>query len=89
MDSNDIERERGITILSKNTAIQYKAVSYTHLDVYKRQAFISALANIAPTTAIPAIPVPFSVTALSAFIDVYKRQHTLICPLPRAALYLQ
>ena len=24
MDSNDIERERGITILSKNTAIQYK-----------------------------------------------------------------
>ena len=34
MDSNDIERERGITILAKNTAI---AVSYTHLDVYKRQ----------------------------------------------------
>ncbi|SUX01215.1 GTP-binding protein TypA/BipA [Campylobacter hyointestinalis] len=24
MDSNDIERERGITILSKNTAIRYK-----------------------------------------------------------------
>ena len=24
MDSNDIERERGITILSKNTAIDYK-----------------------------------------------------------------
>ena len=24
MDSNDIERERGITILSKNTAINYK-----------------------------------------------------------------
>ena len=24
MDSNDIERERGITILSKNTAITYK-----------------------------------------------------------------
>ena len=23
MDSNDIERERGITILAKNTAIQY------------------------------------------------------------------
>ena len=31
-------------------------------------ALISALANIAPTTAIPAIPVPFSVTALSAFM---------------------
>lgn len=24
MDSNDIERERGITILAKNTAIEYK-----------------------------------------------------------------
>ena len=24
MDSNDLERERGITILSKNTAIEYK-----------------------------------------------------------------
>ena len=24
MDSNDIERERGITILSKNTAVHYK-----------------------------------------------------------------
>ena len=26
MDSNDIERERGITILSKNTAVHYKGV---------------------------------------------------------------
>ena len=32
MDSNDIERERGITILSKNTGVRYndvKTVSYT------------------------------------------------------------
>lgn len=27
MDSNDLERERGITILSKNTAVTYKARS--------------------------------------------------------------
>lgn len=27
MDSNDIERERGITILSKNTAVRYKVYS--------------------------------------------------------------
>ena len=26
MDSNDIEKERGITILSKNTAITYKPI---------------------------------------------------------------
>ena len=26
MDSNDIERERGITILSKNTAVHYEGV---------------------------------------------------------------
>ena len=84
MDSGDLERERGITILSKNTAVMYngikinivdtpghadfggevervlqmvdgvlllvdafEAVSYTHLDVYKRQGlhqdFLGAL----------------------------------------------
>ena len=32
MDSNDIERERGITILAKNTAIKYK--DYQHVLVY-------------------------------------------------------
>ena len=33
IDSNDLERERGITILSKNTAVIYNAVSYTHLKL--------------------------------------------------------
>ena len=50
MDSNDLERERGITILAKNTAVQHNGVkiniidtvSYTHLDVYKRQLRQSA-----------------------------------------------
>lgn len=32
MDSNDIERERGITILAKNTAIQYKDTFINILD---------------------------------------------------------
>ena len=32
MDSNDIERERGITILAKNTAIMYKGVKINILD---------------------------------------------------------
>ncbi|HAF25876.1 MAG TPA: translational GTPase TypA [Lachnospiraceae bacterium] len=32
MDSNDIERERGITILSKNTAITYKGIKINIID---------------------------------------------------------
>ena len=32
MDSNDIERERGITILSKNTAVFYKNVKINIVD---------------------------------------------------------
>ena len=32
MDSNDIERERGITILSKNTAVTYKDVKINIID---------------------------------------------------------
>lgn len=32
MDSNDIERERGITILAKNTAVQYKDVKINIID---------------------------------------------------------
>ena len=33
MDSNDIERERGITILSKNTAVFYKDVYHNFLEL--------------------------------------------------------
>ncbi len=32
MDSNDLERERGITILAKNTAINYKDTRINILD---------------------------------------------------------
>ena len=32
MDSNDIERERGITILSKNTAVFYKDTKINIID---------------------------------------------------------
>ena len=44
MDSNDLERERGITILAKNTSTYYKDVKINIIDtpghaedVYKRQ----------------------------------------------------
>src|SRR2546423_12209276 len=32
MDSNDLEREKGITILSKNTAIMYRGVKINIID---------------------------------------------------------
>lgn len=32
MDSNDLERERGITILSKNTAVRYKGCKINIID---------------------------------------------------------
>src|SRR5690554_6429720 len=32
MDSNDLERERGITILSKNTAVEYKGHKINIID---------------------------------------------------------
>ena len=32
MDSNDLERERGITILSKNTAVHYNGVKINIVD---------------------------------------------------------
>ena len=32
MDSNDLERERGITIMAKNTAVQYKDVKINIVD---------------------------------------------------------
>src|SRR5579884_1360212 len=32
MDSNDLERERGITILAKNTAVSYKGIKINIID---------------------------------------------------------
>ena len=32
MDSNDLERERGITILAKNTSVHYKGVKINIID---------------------------------------------------------
>ena len=32
MDSNDLERERGITILAKNTSLYYKGVKINIID---------------------------------------------------------
>ena len=40
MDSNDLERERGITILSKNTAINYKGIKINMTSVERLSVFL-------------------------------------------------
>ena len=41
MDSNDLERERGITILSKNTSVNYKGVKINIVDTPGHADFVS------------------------------------------------
>ena len=38
LDSNDLERERGITILSKNTAITHKCCGYPRPRRFRRRS---------------------------------------------------
>ena len=40
MDSNDIERERGITILAKNTSVHYNGVKINIIDINTAVIFI-------------------------------------------------
>ena len=46
MDSNDIERERGITILSKNTAIQYKEIKINIIDTQGHADYCGEVASV-------------------------------------------
>ena len=40
MDSNDLEREKGITILAKNTAIRYGGVKINIVDTPDRKSVV-------------------------------------------------
>ena len=40
MDSNDLERERGITILSKNTAVMYNDIKINIVERLKHCSYV-------------------------------------------------
>ena len=54
MDSGDLERERGITILAKNTAIRYKD---TKINIVDTPGHALSLIHISCTRA--AVPLPW------------------------------
>ena len=60
MDSNDIERERGITILSKNTAVHYKGTKINTMNSAKK----------IPSPLVSLFPIAFLVGMLFATIHV-------------------
>ena len=51
MDSNDLERERGITILSKNTAVNYKDTRINIIDTPGHAIVSPILTSSKPETA--------------------------------------
>ena len=54
MDSNDLEKERGITILSKNTSVMYNGIK---INIWNQSSF--KLANILWTKTLQAeYPIP-------------------------------
>ena len=56
MDSNDLERERGITILAKNTAVHYKDVKINIVDTPGHADFGGEVERILKTVSYTHLP---------------------------------
>ena len=59
MDSNDLERERGITILSKNTAVRYRVSAKQQPEFFVQlvdDSWYPARLRLASCTLHPALP---------------------------------
>ena len=86
MDSNDIERERGITILSKNTAVFYKGVKINIIDTPGHADFGGEVERVLKMVCINKIDRPEARPAdvidetLELFMDLDASDEQLDCP---------
>ena len=55
MDSMDLEREKGITILAKNTSVEHDGVKLNIIDEQTAQELVRKLMGLSPTA--PTAPV--------------------------------
>ena len=68
MDSNDIEKERGITILSKNTAIHYEGVKINIVDTPGHADFGGEVERVGENNVVSRVAYEISVNKME-YID--------------------
>lgn len=85
MDSNDIERERGITILSKNTAVYYKGTKINIIDTPGHADFGGEVERVLKMVDGVILVVDAFEGAMPQTKFVLKKHWSWICPLSSAS----